>query len=93
MHPRQYHTAKNRDFPPAGELLTAEDFGLVKAAYPVDEWCEITSMRKTRFYASVKAGDLKLTKLGAKSLILTPDGVAFLNLLRSRSLVCHCEAA
>jgi Helix-turn-helix domain len=63
-------------------MLSPKDLGLSKAAYSVNETLEILSIGRTALYESIKAGDLKSVKYGAKTLFLAPDLAAFLNLLR-----------
>jgi len=58
-------------------------FGLTKAAYSVKETLELLSIGRTKFYELVDQGDLKITKLGSKSLIYVTDIVAFLAKLRA----------
>ena len=40
-----------------------------KAAYSISEFCRLFSIGKTKAYEEIKAGRLKLTKIGRKSLI------------------------
>ena len=63
--------------------LTAKDYGLVQALYPIGELIEkrITGGRTTT-YSEVKRGRLKVVKRGKSTLVLTPDLVAYLNALR-----------
>lgn len=56
-------------------------FGLIKAAYSVNETLDLLSIGRTTFYALVKRGDLKVTKLGNKSLVYAVDLVALLSTL------------
>jgi excisionase family DNA binding protein len=60
-------------------------FGLVKAAYSVKETLELLSIGRTTFYELVDLGDIKITKLGRKSLVYAVDLVALLNELRARN--------
>jgi excisionase family DNA binding protein len=53
-------------------------YGLVKAAYSVKETLELLSIGRTKFYELVDAGDLKITKLGTKSLVYVTEIVALL---------------
>jgi excisionase family DNA binding protein len=59
-------------------------FGLVKAAYSVKETLDLLSIGRTTFYELVDRGDLKITKLGRKSLIYAIDLAALLTKLRAR---------
>jgi excisionase family DNA binding protein len=59
-------------------------FGLVRAAYSVKETLDLLSIGRTTFYGLVDRGDLKITKLGRKSLIYATDIAAFLTRLRGR---------
>ncbi len=60
-------------------------FGLFKAAYSVRETLDLLSIGRTKFYELVDTGDLKITKLGAKSLVYATEIVAFLVKLRSKT--------
>jgi excisionase family DNA binding protein len=57
-------------------------FGLLKAAYSVNETLELLSIGRTLFYELVDRGDLKITKLGRKSLVYAVDLAALLSKLR-----------
>jgi excisionase family DNA binding protein len=57
-------------------------FGLVKAAYSVKETLDLLSIGRTKFYELVDQGDLKINKLGTKSLVYVTDIVALLMSLR-----------
>lgn len=61
--------------------MSPEEFGLHKAAYGVSELLEIMPFGRTALYAEVRAGRLKATKLGKKTLFLAPDIAAFLSAL------------
>jgi excisionase family DNA binding protein len=60
-------------------------FGLTKAAYSVNETLHLLSIGRTTFYELVDRGDLKITKLGRKSLIYAIDIAELLSKLRARS--------
>jgi excisionase family DNA binding protein len=60
-------------------------FGLVKAAYSVNETLDLLSIGRTTFYALVRSGDLKIAKLGKKTLIYATDLAALLGKLRDAS--------
>ncbi len=53
-------------------------YGLVKAAYTVNETIEILSIGRTSVYELVKTGELPPLKFGKKTLFATPDIVALL---------------
>lgn len=67
----------------AGTGLDPRVFGLVKAAYSVRDTIDLLSIGRTTFYALVSQGDLKITKLGKKSLVYATDIAALLTKLRS----------
>lgn len=67
----------------AGTCLDPRVFGLVKAAYSVRDTINLLSIGRTTFYALVGQGDLKITKLGKKSLVYATDIAALLTKLRS----------
>jgi hypothetical protein len=47
-------------------------------AMSVDEFCRWACIGKTKAYAEVKAGRLRLRKIGAKSIVLRADAEAWL---------------
>jgi excisionase family DNA binding protein len=61
---------------------------LPPAALTVPEFCRWVRIGRTTLYAEVKAGRIKLRKIGAKSVILRSDGDAWL-----RSLPTTAETA
>jgi excisionase family DNA binding protein len=68
--------------PPSGDPRA---FGLVKAAYSVRETLNLLSIGRTTFYQLVNRGDLKITKLGKKSLVYATDIAGLLVSLRAKS--------
>jgi excisionase family DNA binding protein len=50
----------------------------VKLAYSVREFCRETSIGKTMLYELVKAGKIKITKVGTRSIITGPEATRFL---------------
>jgi excisionase family DNA binding protein len=77
MHPHEY--AKIRA---ASGSTDPRAFGLVKVAYSVNETLQLLSIGRTSLYEAAKRGDLKLVKLGKKTLVYAADIVAFLTQLR-----------
>ena len=74
------HTnADSRD----GSFIDPRAYGLFKAAYSVHDTLDLLSIGRTTFYALAKRGDLKITKLGKKSLVYATDIAALLSRLRS----------
>jgi len=67
------------------QFLDPRAFGLVKAAYSVKETLELLSIGRTTFYELVDREDLKITKLGKKTLVYAVDLAALLNKLRARN--------
>jgi excisionase family DNA binding protein len=57
-------------------------FGLVKAAYSVNETLELLSIGRTTLYELVSGKQIRITKLGKKSLIYAIDIAALLQRLR-----------
>jgi hypothetical protein len=53
----------------------------IGGAMTVPEFCRWASIGRTKLYAEVKAGRIKLRKIGAKTVILRADGEAWLNAL------------
>ena len=76
------HMDKNTDN--AGRpFVDPRAFGLIKAAFSVKETIDLMSIGRTTFYALVDRGDLKINKLGKKSLVYATDIAALLIKLRS----------
>jgi hypothetical protein len=65
------------------QRLDPRAFGLLKAAYSVNETLDQLSIGRTTFYDLVNCGDLKITKLGRKSLVYAVDIASLLNKLRN----------
>ena len=61
---------------------TSTVFGLVKAAYSVNETLDLLSIGRTSLYKVVAQGALRSTKLGKKTLFYASDIAAFLAKLR-----------
>lgn len=57
-------------------------FGLIKAAYSVNETLDLLSIGRTTFYELIDRGDLKIAKLGRKTLVYAIDIAALLSQLR-----------
>jgi excisionase family DNA binding protein len=62
--------------------LDPREFGLVKAAYSVNETLDLLSIGRTSLYKVVAQGALRPTKLGKKTLFYASDIAAFLAKLR-----------
>ena len=52
-----------------------------KLAYTVSEFQKATGLGRTRVYEEIKAGRLRLTKVGKRSIITTDDAHAWLQAL------------
>lgn len=76
MHENK-HTVTN-----ASPFVDPRTFGLFKAAYSVKETLALLSIGRTSFYGLVDRDELKITKLGRKSLVCANDIVALLVKLR-----------
>ncbi len=61
----------------------SQELGLTKAAYSVNDTIQLTCNSRTGLYADVKAGKLRLTKNGRKSIFLSADIAEFLSNLRN----------
>lgn len=48
-----------------------------KAAYTVNEFCQLYSIGRTLFYEEVAEGRLRVKKAGSKTLILATDATAW----------------
>ncbi len=66
----------------SAQFIDPRSFGLFKAAYSVKETLDLLSIGRTKFYELVDQGDLKISKLGTKSLVYVTDIVALLARLR-----------
>jgi excisionase family DNA binding protein len=62
--------------------MTPQEFGLMKAAYSVNETLNLLSIGRTTFYQLVDRGDIALAKIGKKSLVYAVDIAAFLAKLK-----------
>jgi excisionase family DNA binding protein len=68
-----------------GQLVNdPRSFRLIKAAYSVNETLNLLSIGRTTFYELVGRGELKITKLGKKTLVYAIDLAALLNKLRQQ---------
>jgi excisionase family DNA binding protein len=76
-----------------GLIVDPRAFGLIKAAYSVKETLELLSIGRTTFYSIVDRGDLKITKLGKKSLVYAADIAALLVSLRQQTTGKHSAGA
>lgn len=75
MHPHEHTNAKTGGSP---GVLDPRFFGLLKAAYAVEETLDLLSIGRTSLYAAVKRGELKPVKFGRKTLFYANDIAAFL---------------
>jgi excisionase family DNA binding protein len=66
--------------------MNAQQFGLMKAAYTVNETLALLSIGRTSLYKLVQDGELKAAKLGKKTLFTAPDLAALLTKLRGGSI-------
>jgi excisionase family DNA binding protein len=66
--------------------MNAHEFGLVKAAYTVNETLALLSIGRTSLYRLVQDGELKAAKLGKKTLFTAPDLAALLTKLRGAAV-------
>ena len=65
-----------------GPPIDPRAFGLVKAAYSVNETLTLLSIGRTSLYKLVARGDLKTAKFGKKTLIFACDIATLLSKLR-----------
>ena len=79
MHPPKRNEAKAAG---GSEPIDPRVFGLVKAAYSVNETLEVLSIGRTSLYRLVKERALKPAKLGKKTLFCASDIAALLAKLR-----------
>lgn len=79
-HP-QLNASQNAYDAEAGRI-DPRTFGLVKAAYAVNETLDVLSIGRTSLYAVVKRGELKPVKFGKKTLFLAVDLATLLTRLK-----------
>jgi excisionase family DNA binding protein len=77
MHPHEHTKATA-----AKGSTEPRAFGLLKAAYSINETLELLSIGRTSLYEAVNRGDLKIVKFGNKTLVYAADLAAFLTLLK-----------
>jgi hypothetical protein len=58
---------------------------IAPAAMGVNEFCRWSCIGKTKAYAEIKAGRLRVRKIGAKTVVLRSDAEAWLNSLPTAS--------
>ena len=61
-----------------GNLLVLTGVDDTRLAYTIPGWCEASGCGRTQTYAAIAAGKLRARKFGKRTLILVPDGRAFL---------------
>lgn len=47
-------------------------------SYSIPTFCRLTSLSRTTVYEAIKAGRLKVAKVGSRTIILSEDAQAFL---------------
>lgn len=57
---------------------------LTRLAYAMADLAEVTGLGRTTLYEEAKAGRLRLTKCGTRTIVLAEDVRAFLDALRSQ---------
>jgi excisionase family DNA binding protein len=72
-------------------VIDPRTFGLVRAAYGVDQVLELLSIGRTSLYAAVRRGELKPVKFGKKTLFYASDLAAFL--MRLKEAASKSDAA
>jgi len=65
--------------------MDPREFGLVKAAYSINELSDIVPIGRSKIYQAIQDGDLRAVKFGKRRVVLTPDLVEFLAGLRDGS--------
>jgi hypothetical protein len=58
---------------------------IASAAMDMNEFCRWSCIGKTKAYAEIKAGRLRVRKIGAKTVVLRSDAEAWLNSLPTAS--------
>jgi hypothetical protein len=89
MHTHEYNKRKSArrqasaEKNDGAEPINPHAFGLVKAAYSVNETLNIISIGRTSLYKLVKLGELTPIKFGKKTLFGSDDLAALLTRLRT----------
>jgi hypothetical protein len=65
--------------------MNPQTLNLTKAAYSVRELVELLPLGRNSIYEAVKAGNLKVTKFGKRTMFLAPHVVEFLESLSKSS--------
>jgi hypothetical protein len=65
--------------------MSPQEYGLVKAAYSVNETLHLLSIGRTALYKLVNSGRLKQSKFGKKTLFMAPDLARLLDELRGEA--------
>ena len=60
---------------------TRNPFSADQLAYPFRQFCRLVGIGVTTGYAEVRRGRLRVVKSGRKTLVLAPDGAAWLDTL------------
>lgn len=63
-------------------MHSPQNFDFTKAAYSVPETASLLSLGRTSLYELVKAGHLRATKVGRRTLFLAADLAAFVSNLQ-----------
>jgi hypothetical protein len=88
MHPHEYAKRKEARHPTSalkiagGASINPLAFGLIKAAYSVNETLTVLSIGRTSLYKLVQLGELTPIKLGRKTLFGSDDLAGLLTKLR-----------
>lgn len=53
-------------------------------AYTIEDLAAVTGIGRSKLYAEVRAGNLRVTKVGSRTIILTEDAHAWLRARRDR---------
>jgi hypothetical protein len=61
-----------------GQQLAADLAVSLPAAMTIDQFCRSYCVGKTKAYSEIKAGKLKIRKLGSKTLVARADAEAWL---------------
>ena len=53
---------------------------------PIQQWCALSGMGRTRTYEEAGNGNIRIIKVGRKSLVDVPHGLAWLDMLPEAKL-------
>ena len=65
---------------------------LTKAAYSIEEFCELVSLGRSKAFGEIRSGRLRVVKAGRRSLITAQEVTAWLERLADRGAPAGAQA-